>query len=199
MSSLGTHLAKSLLQIVRCRHSSLAKSSTPPANLGRRWLSDSTSSVSAESPTEPPSDEVPTSVKNKTGQPPKPKPPVDEKAATFEDGTPVPPKTKAKAREAATEEAGESFVRPKSGRPRKDTEKLVGVVRPQRPLKAIVDPALISPMELPPPGTWSQYFPSNRDWAHRTTLSNAESARQLAELFVPEGSKDKIIIEANAG
>ncbi|KAF8971134.1 S-adenosyl-L-methionine-dependent methyltransferase [Flammula alnicola] len=56
-----------------------------------------------------------------------------------------------------------------------------------------------STLELPPIDEWRKYFALTRESAHRASVRNPETARMLAEAFVPEGSKDKIIIEASPG
>jgi transcription factor 1 len=55
-----------------------------------------------------------------------------------------------------------------------------------------------SATELPPIEHWKKTFKFSEK-RKRKTLCNAETAKKLAELFVPEGSKDKIIVEAYAG
>ncbi|KAJ2930301.1 hypothetical protein H1R20_g6796, partial [Candolleomyces eurysporus] len=52
--------------------------------------------------------------------------------------------------------------------------------------------------ELPPVEDWVKTFKFSEK-RKRKTLCNVETAKKLAELFVPEGSKDKIIVEAYAG
>ncbi|KAJ2912413.1 hypothetical protein MD484_g7999, partial [Candolleomyces efflorescens] len=52
--------------------------------------------------------------------------------------------------------------------------------------------------ELPPMEDWRKTFRFSEK-RKRKTLCNEETAKKLAELFVPEGSKDKIIVEGYAG
>lgn len=53
-------------------------------------------------------------------------------------------------------------------------------------------------VQLPPAEEWPKVF-RFADKQKRKTLSNPETAKRLAEIFVPEGSKDKVIVEAYAG
>lgn len=57
----------------------------------------------------------------------------------------------------------------------------------------------VSKLNLPPIDKWRQYFAIIEGQRLRTFLRHPETARTLAEAFVPEGSKDLIIIEAAAG
>ena len=62
-----------------------------------------------------------------------------------------------------------------------------------------MDPKWQTPgVELPPPEVWWKIyrFPEKRK---RKTISNPDTAKELAEKFVPEGSKGKVIVEAWAG
>ena len=52
--------------------------------------------------------------------------------------------------------------------------------------------------ELPPLEDWGKIFKFSEK-RKRKTLCNAETAKKLAEILVPEGSKDKIIVEGYAG
>ncbi|KAF5326395.1 hypothetical protein D9611_000498 [Ephemerocybe angulata] len=67
-----------------------------------------------------------------------------------------------------------------------------------KPSLAIPDEWKTPGVELPPPSLWWKIFrfPEKRK---RKTMLNEETARRLAEYYVPEGSKDKVIIEAFAG
>jgi len=60
-------------------------------------------------------------------------------------------------------------------------------------------PAILDKTQLPPRDEWRAHFATNGELMKRYTLRNPETARKLAETLVPEGSKDKIIIEANPG
>ncbi|KAF9448220.1 S-adenosyl-L-methionine-dependent methyltransferase [Macrolepiota fuliginosa MF-IS2] len=53
--------------------------------------------------------------------------------------------------------------------------------------------------ELPPLNEWSSYFPWSFDTKARSTVMNAETAKKLAEAFVPQGSENKIVLEAFPG
>jgi transcription factor 1 len=54
-------------------------------------------------------------------------------------------------------------------------------------------------VELPPISEWSTHFPSSIANKTRVSIMNPERAKQLAEAFVPAGSKDKVIVEAFPG
>lgn len=53
--------------------------------------------------------------------------------------------------------------------------------------------------DLPPLDKWRKYFPLEKASVRRCAVRKPETAAMLAEAFVPEGSKDKIIIEASPG
>jgi hypothetical protein len=57
----------------------------------------------------------------------------------------------------------------------------------------------MSKLILPPIDKWRQYFAIMEGQRLRFFLRNPDTARIIAEEFVPEGSKDLIIIEAAAG
>ncbi|KAF8812924.1 S-adenosyl-L-methionine-dependent methyltransferase [Phlegmacium glaucopus] len=57
----------------------------------------------------------------------------------------------------------------------------------------------VSKLNLPPIDKWRQYFAIAEAQRLRTFIRHPETAQKLAEAFVPEGSKDLIIIEAAAG
>ena len=82
--------------------------------------------------------------------------------------------------------------------------KLVKKRKPRGPRKSLLteedEAALsISKLNLPPIDKWRPYFPIMEGQRLRVFLRNPDTARMLAEAFVPEGSKDLIIIEAAAG
>ncbi|KAK0437545.1 S-adenosyl-L-methionine-dependent methyltransferase [Armillaria borealis] len=54
-------------------------------------------------------------------------------------------------------------------------------------------------IDLPDYLQWRSFFPSNPSLAHRISVANPETAKKIANAFVPEGSKDKVIIEAYPG
>ncbi|PBK95639.1 S-adenosyl-L-methionine-dependent methyltransferase [Armillaria gallica] len=54
-------------------------------------------------------------------------------------------------------------------------------------------------IDLPDFLQWRSFFPSNSSLAHRISVANPETAKKIANAFVPEGSKDKVIIEAFPG
>jgi hypothetical protein len=53
--------------------------------------------------------------------------------------------------------------------------------------------------DLPPLNLWRKYFPLDKSSLHRSVIRNPDTAAMLADAFVPEGSKDKIIIDACPG
>ena len=57
----------------------------------------------------------------------------------------------------------------------------------------------VSKLNLPPIDKWRQYFAIAEAQRLRTFLRHPDTAQMLAEAFVPEGSKDLIIIEAAPG
>jgi len=56
-----------------------------------------------------------------------------------------------------------------------------------------------SKIDLPPLSEWRQYFPGSPLIHHRVSVRNPEAALAIAEAFVPNGSKDKVIIESFPG
>jgi hypothetical protein len=54
-------------------------------------------------------------------------------------------------------------------------------------------------LNLPPIDKWRQLFSIMEGHRLRLFLRNPDTARMLAEAFVPEGSKDLIVIEAAPG
>ena len=56
-----------------------------------------------------------------------------------------------------------------------------------------------SKLDLPPIDKWRQYFAIMEGQRLRFFLRNPDTARMLAEAFIPKGSKDLIVIEAAAG
>jgi transcription factor 1 len=56
-----------------------------------------------------------------------------------------------------------------------------------------------SKINLPPLSEWRQYFPASPLIHHRVSVRNPEAALAIAEAFVPNGSKDKVIIESFPG
>jgi hypothetical protein len=57
----------------------------------------------------------------------------------------------------------------------------------------------VSKLNLPPIDKWRQYFAITEAQRLRTFLRHPDTAKMVAEAFVPEGSKDLIIIEAAPG
>uniref|UniRef100_D8QCK8 rRNA adenine N(6)-methyltransferase n=1 Tax=Schizophyllum commune (strain H4-8 / FGSC 9210) TaxID=578458 RepID=D8QCK8_SCHCM len=56
-----------------------------------------------------------------------------------------------------------------------------------------------SRVTLPPVEEWNEIFPSHYSVTTRLTLHNANTAREIAEAYIPEGSEGKTIIEAYPG
>ncbi|PPQ99759.1 hypothetical protein CVT24_009662 [Panaeolus cyanescens] len=54
-------------------------------------------------------------------------------------------------------------------------------------------------LELPPIDDWRPHFPWSKEIAMRASVRNPDTAAMLAEAFLPKGSKDKVVIEANPG
>lgn len=54
-------------------------------------------------------------------------------------------------------------------------------------------------LDLPPMDEWKQTFKDVVTPKIRPTLRNPDTAMMLAEQFIPEGSRDKIVIEASSG
>jgi hypothetical protein len=69
--------------------------------------------------------------------------------------------------------------------------------------KASLQPGEVLPEvpagDLPPIDMWRKYFPIEKASGHRCSVRRPETAAMLADAFVPDGSKDKIIIEASPG
>ncbi|KAF8902941.1 S-adenosyl-L-methionine-dependent methyltransferase [Gymnopilus junonius] len=56
-----------------------------------------------------------------------------------------------------------------------------------------------SKVQLPHMDTWRKVFHMTKDVGKRVSLRNPDTAKMLAESFVPEGSRDKVVIEASPG
>lgn len=54
-------------------------------------------------------------------------------------------------------------------------------------------------VDLPPLEEWYKHFPWSTEAKSRSTLANPEICKRLAEAIIPEGSKDKIVLEAFPG
>ena len=79
------------------------------------------------------------------------------------------------------------------------TRSLVAKPRPSRRPGLTEEELKVSKLILPPIDKWRQYFAIMEGQRLRFFLRNPDTAQTLAEAFVPEGSKDLIIIEAAAG
>ncbi|KAL1696287.1 hypothetical protein GGG16DRAFT_43571 [Schizophyllum commune] len=64
---------------------------------------------------------------------------------------------------------------------------------------AVKDEDWQSRVTLPPVEEWNEIFPSHYSVTTRLTLHNANTAREIAEAYIPEGSEGKTIIEAYPG
>ncbi|KAF8198108.1 S-adenosyl-L-methionine-dependent methyltransferase [Pholiota molesta] len=174
MAAVSAQLAKSFLHASNCRRTSLHRPLFALSAPSRRWNSAVAPSSSATLP--------------------------EAQAAPAED----PPKRKKPGRKPkikVEEEEGEEVVIPVVKRRSKIYDKLPdGTVAPTKKKKA-VDPNIthISKQELPPLELWAHFFPYTKETQHRTTIQNPETARMIAEALIPEGSKDKIIIDAYPG
>ena len=87
--------------------------------------------------------------------------------------------------------------KPKKKEKKKETEKVL------KRGKASLRPGEVLPEvpagELPPINLWRKYFLTEKASGQRCAVRKPETAAMLADIFVPEGSKDKIIIEASPG
>ena len=96
---------------------------------------------------------------------------------------------------------GEPAIK-KRGRPKTKLDlpkkkRLKGTVRLQ---PGEVLPEISAGWELPPLDMWRKYFPVEKQINFlRPAVRNPETAAMLAEAFVPEGSRDNIIIDACPG
>ncbi|RDB16929.1 Mitochondrial transcription factor 1 [Hypsizygus marmoreus] len=66
----------------------------------------------------------------------------------------------------------------------------------QEPPPPSIDPEKV---HLPPEHEWRKHFPLYVSVNHRVSIRHAPTAKKIAEAFVPEGSKDKVIVEAFPG
>jgi len=101
----------------------------------------------------------------------------------------------------------EQAVKTKRTRKVKDENKKPKPKKEKKPAKPKVGKAPrrgevlpdVPPGELPPIDLWRKYFLFEKVATHRSVIRNPETAAMLAETFVPEGSKDKIIIDVSPG
>ncbi|KAF5351667.1 hypothetical protein D9756_007711 [Leucocoprinus leucothites] len=71
--------------------------------------------------------------------------------------------------------------------------------RAGRPKQYVESETIAPQADLPPAEEWLNYFPWTMENKGRASVMNPETAQELAEAYVPEGSKDRIIIEAFPG
>ena len=64
---------------------------------------------------------------------------------------------------------------------------------------AVKDQDWQSRVELPPVEEWNEIFPGHYSVTTRLTLHNADTAREIAEAYISEGSEGKTIVEAYPG
>lgn len=201
MASLSGRFARCLLQTATHRRPSPVCASTCTTSFSRRWFSDatasSTTSPAAETTIDADAPETP--VKKRRGR--KPKVDTQSTAELPDEKEKKRPGRPPKYISTVEELASGDPCKPKPGRPKSDKilQKYSRTFRPQKPQAMKGDATRVSFLELPPGEEWHHYFPIKKETAHRTTVSNTETARILAEKFVPKGSKDKVIIEANPG
>lgn len=69
---------------------------------------------------------------------------------------------------------------------------------PTRAVEDLVKSQQVIGHELPPISEWRKHFPSTLSM-HRVFIRNPVTADLIADSFVPEGSKDKVIIEGYPG
>ena len=60
-------------------------------------------------------------------------------------------------------------------------------------------PVDLSKVDLPPIDQWRKTFSMAFRIGHRVSVRNPDTAAKIAEAFVPEGSRDKVIVEAFPG
>ena len=82
---------------------------------------------------------------------------------------------------------------PKRGRPPKSKAYDLSEKKVEEGLAKVVG------WDLPPLNLWRKHFPLEKSSLHRSVIRNPDTAAMLADAFVPEGSKDKIIIDACPG
>ena len=88
---------------------------------------------------------------------------------------------------------------PKKRRPKLTEENGAPVGRQSKRPKLTEEELNESKLNLPPIDKWRNYFAIMEGQRLRFFLRNPDTARKLAEVFVPEGSKDLIVIEAAPG
>lgn len=70
---------------------------------------------------------------------------------------------------------------------------------PKRTRRRKLEDISADKINLPDPLDWRTIFPPGKLGKERISVSNPDTAAAIAEAFVPEGSKDKVVIEAFPG
>ncbi|KAL1717384.1 S-adenosyl-L-methionine-dependent methyltransferase [Schizophyllum commune] len=120
------------------------------------------------------------------------------------DGDIVKPKRTRRPRKKATEDSPDapdaSTSTPKrSPRQRTAVRRKLQATTDEMETIAVKDEDWQSRVTLPPVEEWNEIFPSHYSVTTRLTLHNANTAREIAEAYIPEGSDGKTIIEAYPG
>lgn len=66
-------------------------------------------------------------------------------------------------------------------------------------IDVVADGEQKSKVHLPPISTWRRVFRITKEVGKRVSMRNPATCRKLAEAYVPEGSKDRVVIEASPG
>ncbi|KAL1704146.1 hypothetical protein EV121DRAFT_206480 [Schizophyllum commune] len=120
------------------------------------------------------------------------------------EGDTVKPKRTRRPRKKATEDSPDaseaSTSTPKrSPRQRTAVRRKLQATTDEMETIAVKDEDWQSRVTLPPVEEWNEIFPSHYSVTTRLTLHNANTAREIAEAYIPEGSEGKTIIEAYPG
>ncbi|KAI5828348.1 S-adenosyl-L-methionine-dependent methyltransferase [Schizophyllum commune Tattone D] len=120
------------------------------------------------------------------------------------EGDIVKPKRTRRPRKKATEDSPDaleaSTSTPKrSPRQRTAVRRKLQATTDEMETIAVKDEDWQSRVTLPPVEEWNEIFPSHYSVTTRLTLHNANTAREIAEAYIPEGSEGKTIIEAYPG
>ncbi|KAI4524473.1 S-adenosyl-L-methionine-dependent methyltransferase [Schizophyllum commune Loenen D] len=120
------------------------------------------------------------------------------------EGDVVKPKRTRRPRKKATEDSPDapeaSTSTPKrSPRQRTAVRRKLQATTDEMETIAVKDEDWQSRVTLPPVEDWNEMFPSHYSVTTRLTLHNANTAREIAEAYIPEGSEGKTIIEAYPG
>ncbi|KAL1682758.1 hypothetical protein EV122DRAFT_203130 [Schizophyllum commune] len=120
------------------------------------------------------------------------------------EGDIVKPKRTRRPRKKATEDSQDapeasSSTPKRSPRQRTAVRRKLHATTDEMETIAVKDEDWQSRVTLPPVEEWNEIFPSHYSVTTRLTLHNANTAREIAEAYIPEGSEGKTIIEAYPG